>query len=61
MPAASCSAPAKSEDAVHAPPTVFQVYREAVVEEMFLAAVHRLAERHGLEVLRIDVEDGNPA
>jgi hypothetical protein len=28
---------------------------------MFLAAVHRLAERRGLEVLRIDVEDGKPS
>lgn len=41
--------------------SVFEFGSDAVEDEMFIAAANRLADRRGLDVLRIDVEDRRPS
>jgi len=39
---------------------VFELYLPDIEEEMFLAAAHRLVDRMGMTLLRINVPDGRP-
>lgn len=41
--------------------TVLAVYDVDVVEEMLLSAAYRLAERKGLGVIRVNVDEGIPS
>lgn len=41
--------------------SIFEFGADAVEDEMFIAAANRLADRRGLEVLRIDVADRSPS
>ncbi len=41
--------------------TVVAVHDDPVAEEMVIAAAHRLADRHGIHLMRVDIEDGSPS